>query len=376
MRRNLNLKELCGERLVMKYALSNSREGYLSSNNDIEGIFLRCSQKINKTKSLIDNYPREWEIVKKQIHEHEYVYTGPYHDNNISRIVPISRSYFKLCEIYYEFNILNTVHPNKIVCLAEAPGGFIQSLIKLVPDKNIKVIHGVSLLDPDNKNVPKWNSLLTVLEKVDFIEGVKGDGDLYDFINVLSIIKTIGKGSVDFCSGDGGLDYSGDYSKQEANSLKLIYSEIFVALNVQKKGGSFVCKIFDITMKETLMLIHILKESYQSVSFYKPKISRFSNSEKYVVCSDYKGYNKSIINELCYSFNDNKIERKMDAFFIDDLLKFNSQYCNKQVEYIEKGLRLIEHKKLMKRPTKYQIEYSIEWCKKYNIPINNDCHYL
>ena len=39
-------------------------------------ILNELSNEINKTKSLIDDYPKEWEIVKKQIHNHEYVYTS------------------------------------------------------------------------------------------------------------------------------------------------------------------------------------------------------------------------------------------------------------------------------------------------------------
>ncbi len=58
------------------------------------------------------------------------------------------------------------------------------------------------------------------------------------------------------------------------------------------------------------------------------------------------------------------------------MIKFNTQYCKKQISHIEKGLHIIEQKRINKRPTKYHIQYGIEWCKKYNIPINNDCYYL
>ena len=33
-------------------------------------------------------------------------------------------------------------------------------------------------------------------------------------------------------------------------SLSLIYGEIFMALNVQEKGGIFICKVFDLFIKE------------------------------------------------------------------------------------------------------------------------------
>ena len=84
---------------------------------------------------------------------------------------------------------------------------------------------------------------------IDFLWGVNKDGDLYNINNILSYIKTIGKNKVDIITGDGGLDSSDDYNKQEKNSLSLIYSEIFLSLNLQKEGGIFICKLFDIFLK-------------------------------------------------------------------------------------------------------------------------------
>ena len=67
-------------------------------------IFLSFSDELNKVKSLIDDYPKEWEIIKKKIHEYEYIYTSSYYKKNISRISPISRSYFKFREIYEDYD--------------------------------------------------------------------------------------------------------------------------------------------------------------------------------------------------------------------------------------------------------------------------------
>ena len=48
--------------------------------------------------------------------------------------------------------------------------------------------------------------------------------------------------------------------------------------------------------------------SYEKISFIKPSTSRQSNSEKYIVCLGYKGYNKDIIKLLCHSFKETKID--------------------------------------------------------------------
>ena len=103
----------------------------------------------------------------------------------------------------------------------------------------------------------------------------------------------------------------------------MIYSEIFVALNIQKVGGSFLCKIFDIFKKETILLINILNSLYDKISFYKPNTSRLSNSEKYIICQGYKGYNKEIMNKLCFSFNDNKLEFPVSKSLVNDIYQYN-----------------------------------------------------
>ena len=64
-----------------------------------------------------------------------------------------------------------------------------------------------------------------------------------------------------------------------------------------------MCKIFDIFHKETVLLLSILIRSYKNVYIHKPCISRESNSEKYIICKNFKGYDSKIINILCHGFN-------------------------------------------------------------------------
>lgn len=330
-------------------------------------------EKLNDTKTLIDEYPKEWEYAKKHIHDYEYIYTSNYR-NNISKISPISRSYFKFTEIYYEYNIIDKTKENKIVCLAEAPGGFIQAITHLLPYDKIVKIYGNSL-QSDIKSVPKWNSRLIHNDKISFYNGLNDDGDLYDFKNVISLIKKYGRESVDLVTGDGGFDYSFDYSKQEINSYKLIYSEIFVALNVQKKRGNFVCKIFDIFHKETILLISILIRSYNSVYIHKPCVSRNSNSEKYIICKNFKGYDSNIINILCRNFG-KTLDIPISKGLLDEMINVNNLYCENQIKKIGEGIELIKYNHFDNEPSDKQIRLSYEWCLKYNIKLNERSKYL
>ena len=172
--------------------------------------FDELQNKLSTMKEKIDAYPKQWEIVKKMIHDYEYVYTSSYFKKNICQFVPISRSFFKLQEIMYTYAI-HKIKLNKCVALAEAPGGFIQCLRKLYPKVDI---YGITLLSNGSK-IPYWNSTLVSDPKTYLLKGIEKNGDLYSLQNVLSFIKDIGKSSVDFITGDGGIDYSKDYNHQE-----------------------------------------------------------------------------------------------------------------------------------------------------------------
>jgi 23S rRNA U2552 (ribose-2'-O)-methylase RlmE/FtsJ len=328
---------------------------------------------LTKEKNTIDKFSKQWNTIKKRIHIYEYIYTSPNINTNISRIIPISRSYFKLTEIINEYKLFDM--PDKINCLsmAEAPGGFIQSLLD--HSNKINKIYASSLLSED-RNVPYWNRKLINNKLIEFIYGSKESGDLRDIDNLLSLIKKLKDQRIYFITGDGGFDYTNDYNKQEKNSLSLIYGEIFLALNIQDKNGTFVCKVFDLFLKETIKLIYILTLSYDKVYIHKPCISRLSNSEKYIVCKGFKGYNKDIINILIRSFDNYNIDIKIDANY-DKLLKIiNSEYMNKQIQQINTGVKLIESNLKYIKPTLEQINASITWCADNNITINNSCYFL
>jgi 23S rRNA U2552 (ribose-2'-O)-methylase RlmE/FtsJ len=355
----------------MEYLFEINDKEILSSDKIRERIN-RQSTELTATKCKIDNYAKQWEIIKKIIHLHEYVYTSSYLRKNISQEVPISRSYFKMKEMILKYNLIERDKKYKITCLAEAPGGFIQSFLSL---RSVAEIHGITLIS-ESSNIPYWHRSLFQKDKLKFHSGKDENGDLYSLGNVLSFISELGQSSMDIVTGDGGFDYSNNYNDQEKDSLKLIYSEIFVAINVQKKRGVFICKIFDIFCEETYQLLHILYMSYDAISIYKPCISRFSNSEKYIVCQGFRGYNKEIVNEMIHHFDDNHLEYEIDSEFLNMIYRINEKYVLSQVDQINRGIDLIRENRFTKQPTKLQIETAIEWCRKYNIKINTECIYL
>jgi 23S rRNA U2552 (ribose-2'-O)-methylase RlmE/FtsJ len=352
----------------MKYRFIYSiKKDIIARDNEI---FIK---KLSEEKTKLDNYSKKWNKIKKMIHDYEYIYTSPNTKKNISSIIPISRSYYKLKEIISDYNMIDEKKDLNIFCMAEAPGGFIQCLLE--NKHNIDKLYATTLYST-NKDIPDWATSIKKNKDIDFLWGVNKDGDLYNIKNILSYIKIIGKNKIDIITSDGGLDSSDDYNKQEINSLSLIYSEIFLSLNLQKKGGIFICKLFDIFLKETIKLFYILTISYEKVYIHKPKISRLSNSEKYIVCIGYKGNNTELLNSLFHSFETKDLDIKIDSNFEKELNKYNNLYTEIQIEQINKGIQLMDQNKIINYPTKIQKNNAIEWCNKYNIRINFLCYYL
>ena len=193
-------------------------------------------------------------------------------------------------------------------------------------------------------------------------------------MNVLDFIQLCGKSSCSIVTADGGFDYTTDF-EQELSSYKLFYSEIMITLNIQKDGGTFICKLFDLFYYSSLQLIYVLYLSYDKVSFIKPSTSRQSNSEKYIICQGFKGY-KELSNLMCSYFGKDILPIKISDEFIHIINQYHCQFIDNQIKRINNTLKLINERRIPDKPTRQQLRLAIEWCKKYDIPINRSCIYL
>ena len=316
-----------------------------------------------KNKCKIDNVDlNKWEKYKKLHNNFEYIYTSSNKSKNISDIIPISRSYFKLHEIIKDFNINNFEYCS---CIAEGPGGFINSLLNYT--NNIKNIYGITLLSNDRK-IPFWSSKLFNNPKI-ILNKNKNTGDIYIKKTSDNFINSVKKCNI--VTADGGFDYSNDFNKQELLSYKLIYSEIYIALNIQNDNGTFILKVFDLFYHKTIQLLYLLYLSYDELHIYKPTVSRISNSEKYIICKGYKGFNKEIIDILSKYYNNvENLYIEIPNKFIEVIKEYNNIFVENQINYINEILKF--DCKNINRRIENQIKYSKEWCEKYNIPVNKD----
>jgi cap1 methyltransferase len=343
---------------------------------------------LNNSKTMIDNYVDQWDLIKKFTNPFEFIHTiVPGHKTCISKINPLSRAFFKMIEICNIFKLCENKNTLSSFHIAEGPGGFIQA-ISYLRNNNKDSYYGITL-EEDNKQTPGWKKTSSFLEKNKnvFIErGIDNTGNLYN-PETFKYMSNKYKNSFDILTGDGGFDFSSNFNQQENNIIRLLYTEICYAIMLQKNGGHFVLKIFDLFLKSSIDIIYILSLCYKEVYICKPSTSRSANSEKYVVCKNFylipSEKEKLLItfyrNLQILEINKNKnikniLKIDIQESFINDIKEINSILGQNQLENINSTIMLIEQckkKEKLNSCINQNIPYCIEWCKNNNIPYHD-----
>lgn len=214
-----------------------------------------------------------------------------------------SRSFFKMWEMLNRHKLESDEKSNPLIKdndsefssfhMAEAPGGFIQATIlyneQFNKHFNKTKYYGISL-----ENEIKFSPMLQKYygsgknrQFFQFKVSKDLDGDITKISNMNTLLKTFIKNKQSFITADGGFDpFNEQYHEQE--SYILFFAEVVLALGIQKKGGSFVCKFLDVHTSVSVKILYIISLFYNDVKMTKPHTSRQSNSERYIIASDFK----------------------------------------------------------------------------------------
>ena len=335
----------------------------------------------HKIKMEIEPNLLYWDKYKKITNPFEYINT-PFdaHTPCVCQYKPISRAFFKLheilqcCSFHFPYT-MNSYH------LAEGPGGFIEAILYHRRQRE-DLYYGMTLLERD-KDIPVWDKCQRNLMKSNkniHIEEGDGTGNLLHLENLLYVKEKHG-GSMDFVTGDGGFDFSHDFNQQEESAINLIFAEVCFAMVLQKKGGSFVLKVFDTYTSTMTEIIYLLTYLYEEVIFIKPTMSRPANSEKYIVCMKFKQVHnlEAMIEKMILFYPRLKAEpiySFLDLYipncFLSKLKEINSILGQAQNIAILKILLSIsdespENQEYYKK--RYLVK-CMKWCKKQNLPIH------
>lgn len=76
---------------------------------------------------------------------------------------------------------------------------------------------------------------------------------------------------------------------QELFCARIVASECLSALQTLRPGGTFVCKLFDTLSDLSASVVYLMLAAFEAVKIVKPKRSRASNSERYLMCHGFHG---------------------------------------------------------------------------------------
>lgn len=430
-------------------------------------------------KHQIEKYQDTWDNIKKFTNPYEYIHsniTG--NKTNISKLRPLSRSFYKMIEIMKNNNLLSQYENTyvqrpdpkmgiKTFHLAEGPGGFIEALAYLrgveyqrcknqdtstksldpYDSNTSSPIHilkrntdfhdeymkeqeylkvsrrifdlqketgssadtgtgtgsgtatGTGMMPPTYGNdryygmtlvnedpiCPGWKKTRTFLENHPNVIIENGADKTGNLISLDNFIYCAGKykNNMEIVTADGGFDFSVDFNQQENMATQLILCEVFYALAMQKQGGTFILKIFDVFHKTTVDILYILSYYYKHVSIMKPYTSRVANSEKYVICQGFKVSDSSaIIQQFATIFpslmNDGGVLSSFlpfehDLYFLNRIEEMNAMVSFQQIENITSTLSIITNHRNAEKLEQYKranVNKCIGWCEKYDIPYN------
>lgn len=367
-------------------------------------IFKKFYKYVKGEKEKIDELEETeiWDKMKKIGNPFELIYTTyskKKKNDSLSSYIPISRSYFKMWEIFHNFDLFKKFNKyEKFIFshLAEGPGGFMEATYnyrkKITSTTYLQQDQYYSItLQPDNEHIPDFNKLKKLFSDNQNIH--INYGNLYYINDVKNYINNFKNKKAHFVTSDGGFDYSSDFNGQEINSCEIIYSECVIALNILRKNGSFVCKVFDLFSITMIQILFIVFYCFEEVYLYKPETSRPANSEKYLVCLYYKDnlteqekINLLNIINIWYEMSLNLDKKdsiilkniKINNSFIHKLEEYNKSYIESQMYFLNNTLELAKNKI---DKNKYndiiqeQVKNAIQWCKNYNIEINKNSIY-
>lgn len=331
---------------------------------------------LNAYRNKIDNItPDVWKKVRWYINDFDFLVKDPI----------INRAFYKYWEIINEFDLFEQYSSEDVVLhCAEAPGGFIQgtniylqinegastackqpaspnmdedgfTVVKSrrKPRRNPYKIFTISLNKdlPQYKtyNLPSYNK--SILNKhVCVTYGKDNSGDINNIDNI-EYISTLCPNPFYLITSDGGFDEGNDFNHKEQLHYRLILHEVFAGIRLQKQGGHFVLKMFDMFTTTSVHVLYLLSLLYRDVFVYKPQTSRPTNSERYIICKHFtcdEAYLNSILHEL------RKLSSQLHApkyvsftlfetipdGFVSTVQEMNADLIAKQCAFLDKAIKL------------------------------------
>lgn len=191
-----------------------------------------------------------------------------------------ARSAYKLLQIDEAFNLFEGVQ--NVVDLCAAPGSWSQVLSRKV------YVPGLAAAKEGIKEGGEVPKIVAVdLQPMAPIEGViQLQGDITSLETAQAVISHFDGGQADLVVSDGAPDVTGLHDMDEFVQAQLILAAMTIVTAVLRPGGTFVAKIF--RGRDINLLYAQLRLFFPAVTCSKPRSSRNSSIEAFVVCQGYR----------------------------------------------------------------------------------------
>lgn len=196
-----------------------------------------------------------------------------------------ARSAFKLLQIDEEYDVLSNV--SRVVDLCAAPGSWSQVLSSRLYESREKEEDKARIVSVDLQEISPIPGVITIV------------GDITSKKTSEDIISAFEGELADLVICDGAPDVTGLHDIDEYMQAQLLLSALNITTNILREGGDFIAKIF--RGKDVSLLYSQLKCFFREVTIAKPKSSRNSSIESFVVCRGYQpppGYVPSMTSPL------------------------------------------------------------------------------
>lgn len=179
-----------------------------------------------------------------------------------------SRAVYKLKELHERYRLFK--QGMTVIDLGAAPGGWSQLVVKLVK--------------------PKGRVIAMDLLSMEAIEGVEFmQGDFSDESVVQALLAQLSGAKIDWVLSDIAPNMSGNESVDRPRSIYLAELVLEFALQVLKKDGGLIIKLFQGEGFDALLVE--IRRSFKTVAIRKPEASRGRSREIYIVARELKVVN-------------------------------------------------------------------------------------
>uniref|UniRef100_K3X681 Putative tRNA (cytidine(32)/guanosine(34)-2'-O)-methyltransferase n=1 Tax=Globisporangium ultimum (strain ATCC 200006 / CBS 805.95 / DAOM BR144) TaxID=431595 RepID=K3X681_GLOUD len=185
-----------------------------------------------------------------------------------------ARSAYKLIQLDDTFQLLDGV--TRVVDLCAAPGGWSQVIAERLRAKQA----------PDVTEDDFTIIAVDLMEMAPLDGVIQLKGDITHKQTVDEIITHFEGKKAQVVVSDGAPDVLGLHDLDEYLQAQLVLAGLNISLHVLEAGGAFVAKLF--RGKEVSLLFAQLRRFFRKVTCAKPKASRNSSFEAFVVCEGFQ----------------------------------------------------------------------------------------